>query len=136
MKAKPKPQKPIVAEPNADGVIEPRSELDPHHLSVAMARLVHPKDVKRAVERLVKVNGLRPIRPASQVCGGKSILEMMWGELDAIVERLMGGGAAEDDKGRAQGVAMCIALVENPYLPDVERIREQAMDRWEAQNAD
>lgn len=136
MMTKPRHAEPVVAEVNAEGYIEPTSELDMRHLRIALARYVHPKDIKRALARLTKINGFRPIRPASQVCGGKSILEMMWDELDAIVERLMGGGAAEDDKGRAQGVAMCIALVENPYLPDVERVREQAMDRWETQNAD
>lgn len=132
MKAKPKAHKPRVAKVGKDGMIEPISELNRKHLRIALARHVHPSDVERAVKRLVKVNGLRPLRPASQACMGKSILEMLWDELDAIVERLMAGGAAEEDKGKAQGVAYAIAVIENPYLPNVERIRDEAMDRWEA----
>jgi hypothetical protein len=125
-------REPKVAEVNGEGHIEPQSELDVRHLRVALARWVHPKDVDRAVKRLVKADSLRPIRPASQACQGKSILEMLWEELDAIVERLMAGGNDEDDKGKAQGVAWAIALVQNPYLPDIEHVRAEAMDRWEA----
>lgn len=134
MKAKPKPQVPAVAKPGEDGVIDPTSELDAKRLKVALARVVHPKDLDRAVKRVTKVSGLRPIRPASQVCHGKSILEMLWEELDSIVERLMGGGEAEGDVGRAQGVAYAIAVIENPYHVDMERIRAEAMQRWEEQN--
>jgi len=133
---KPKPQAPAVAEVNAEGYIEPTSELDVPHLSIALARWVHPKDLKRALARITKVNGLRPIRPASQVCNGKSLYEMMWEELDAIVERLMAGAASEEDKGRAQGVAFCIATVQNPYRPNIEAVREEAMRRWENDNAE
>jgi hypothetical protein len=46
----------------------------------------------------------------------------------------MGGGGHEDDVGRAQGVAYCIAVIENPYHVDIERIRAEAMVRWEDQN--
>lgn len=136
MKTKPKHQPPKVAEANDDGVIEPISELDHKHLTIALARHIHPSDLKRAVARLVKVNGLRPIRPASQVCQGKSILEMLWDELETIVERLMAGAEAEDDKGRALGTAYAIAVIENPYLPDIERVRKEAMRRWEAEHGD
>ena len=131
--AKPKHGEPVVAEVNEDGTIDVTSELDVLHLRVALARWVHPKDMKRALARLTKVNGFRPIRPASQVCNGKSILEMLYEELDAIVERLMAGAASEEDKGRAQGVAYAIAVIENPYMPNIERVREAAMDRWEAE---
>lgn len=136
--AKPKRQEPAVAEPNDEGFIEPTSELDVRHLRIALARWVHPSDIKRALGRLTKVNGLRPLRPASQVCGGKSIFEMLWEELDAIVERLQAGASddVEADKGRAQGVAFAIATIQNPYLPNIEAVRNEAMDRWEAQNGD
>lgn len=134
----PKQREPLVAEPNGQGYIEPQSELDVRHLRVALARWVHPADLKRALKRLTQVNGLRPIRPASQVCGGKSILEMLWDELDAIVERLQ-ADASDDlaaDRGRAQGVAYSIAVIQNPYLPNIEAVRAEAMDRWEAANAE
>jgi hypothetical protein len=134
MKTKPKPQEPQVALVGEDGTIQPMSELNAKHLRVALARHIHPSDLKRAVKRLTKVEGLRPLRPASQLCSGKSILDMLWEELDAIVERLMAGAASEEDKGRAQGTAYAIAVIENPYLPNIERIRDEAMQRWERDN--
>lgn len=67
------------------------------------------------------------------MCAGKSIYEIMWDELMTIVERLMTGQEAEDgrDPGRAEGVAYAIAVFTNPYAPNLEAIRDQAMERWE-----
>lgn len=72
----------------------------------------------------------------SSACAGKSILEMLWEELDAIVDRIMTEQDSEDgrDPGRAEGVAYCIAVFTNPYLPNLDAIREQAMDRWYEDN--
>lgn len=135
MKAKPR-QVQRVATPDENGDLQPLSDLDRKGLRAALARYVHPKDVDRAYKRLAKADSLRPLRPASQVCHGKSILEMLWEELDGIVERLMADGEAADgqDVGRAQGVAYAIAVIENPYHVDIERVRAEAMDRWEADN--
>ena len=54
--------------------------------------------------------------------------------MDSIVERLRNGGAAADgrDPGRAEGVAMCIAIIRQPYNPNIEAVREAAMERYEA----
>lgn len=63
---------------------------------------------------------------------GPSLLEMMWEVLDSIVDRLSEeGAAAEDgqDVGRAQGVANCIAIVQQPYSPDIMAVRAQAAER-------
>lgn len=71
---------------------------------------------------------------AGDDCRGRSIVEMMEDELDSIVERLMTpGAAAEDgrDPGRAEGVAFCIAIIRQPYNPDIEAVRNDAMLRWE-----
>lgn len=76
-------------------------------------------------------------RPASTA--GPSILEMMWEELDSIVDRLCEeGAAAEDglDSGRAQGMAHAIAIVEQPYQPNIEDVRARAMERRAAREAD
>lgn len=131
MMTKPRHADPVVAEVNAEGYIEPTSELDVRHLRIALARYVHPKDIKRALARLTKINGFRPIRPASQVCGGKSLFEMLWEELDVIVERIMAEAADEHDVGKAQGVAFAIATIQNPYRPNIESVRAEAMKRWE-----
>jgi hypothetical protein len=65
------------------------------------------------------------------VTSGKSLLELMWEELDAIVDRLLAEAEAEDgrDPGRAEGVAFCIALVTSPYAPNVDAVRRLAMER-------
>lgn len=65
---------------------------------------------------------------------GRSIIEIVWEEMDAVYGRLMAGeGArAKGDKGRAAGLAYALAVMTNPYAVNVETIREQAHARWEA----
>lgn len=67
-------------------------------------------------------------------CGGKSILEMYWDELDGLMLVLMDPdedlASVEMRKGRAEGVAWCIAVLVNPYHPDINTIRAQAVDRY------
>lgn len=77
------------------------------------------------------------VNAGGTTCGGKTILELLWEELDAIMDRLMTGAEADDerDPGRAEGVAYSIAVMQNPYLPNVDNVREQAMQRWEAAEA-
>jgi len=69
---------------------------------------------------------------APGTCGGKTMLELFWEELMTVYERLMTGQEAEDDVGIAQGVAYCIAVACNPYRPDIDAVRAQAAERWEA----
>lgn len=68
---------------------------------------------------------------APGACAGKTPLEMIWDDLDVVVERLAAGAEHEDDKGMALGLASAIAIIENPYRPDVERVRAVAMERWQ-----
>lgn len=65
---------------------------------------------------------------------GRSIIEMLWEEMDRVYGRLMAGeGArAKGDKGYARGLAYGLALMTNPYKVDVEAIRDAAHERWEA----
>lgn len=72
-----------------------------------------------------------------QDCAGKSILELLWDELDSIMERLMTRTGADDlrDPGRAEGIAYAIAVMQNPYRVSVDNVRDQAMARWEAAQA-
>lgn len=98
---------------------------------------------------------------------GKSLLEKLWDELDAVVDRLVADGQPDDPKlfapkdgpswgklrkivdkygedcrhwgetrGQAQGLAFAITTIENPYNPDIEEVKERAMERWEERNAD
>lgn len=77
------------------------------------------------------------VNAGGSACGGETLLELMWEELMAVYERLMTGQAAEDgrDPGRAEGLALAIAVVQNPYLPNLDNVREQAQERWETENA-
>lgn len=64
---------------------------------------------------------------------GRSIIEMIWEEMDAVYGRLMAGDGAKakGDKGYARGLAHALAIMTNPYQPNIEAIREQAHERWE-----
>lgn len=69
------------------------------------------------------------------IYGGPTLLEALWAEMDRLMEGLMTGTDAEDegDKYRAQELAWVLAVVSNAYNPSVDRIRAEAMARWNAQ---
>lgn len=71
-------------------------------------------------------------------CAGMSILELTWDRLMSVMDRLMTGTEAEDgrDPGRAEGLAYAIAVMSNPYLPNIDTVREVAVERWYAENPD
>ena len=92
---------------------------------------------------------------------GRTLIEQLfdeyWSELDTIVEHLMANSEPEvsdfnsgvqyqdidcgeadrackewgEWRGQAQGMAYALALLTNPGAPDIEAIREEAMQRWE-----
>lgn len=89
----------------------------------------------------------------------QALFEELWKELDAIVDHLMSEGAPEiwtdedgeiragkdfegdglkahlqygEWRGQAQGLAYALAVLTNPYQPDVDKIRAEEMERWEA----
>jgi hypothetical protein len=95
------------------------------------AREVRLEFADRLVDTLCP--GLHP-----RSCAGRSLQDMMWDELLTVVDRLVqGDGAeAEDDRGKAQGIAYCLAITQNPYKPNMEAIREEAMRRYEEQFED
>lgn len=81
---------------------------------------------------------------------GKSLLEKLWDELDVVMDRLMADGEPEnagypyhqddledyrswgEDRGQAQGLAFAIAIIENPYHPNMPAVKARAVERWEA----
>lgn len=70
----------------------------------------------------------------ARYCEGKSIKEIMEDELDSIIMRLMtpGSEAADGrDPGRGESLCWAIALVENPYAPDMDKAKGEAMLRYE-----
>lgn len=72
---------------------------------------------------------------------GKSVLDLLWERLDAFVNELMAKDMPHPDKtadpdfreikGRAYGMAEAIALITNPYHPDIDAVRADAVERWE-----
>jgi len=69
---------------------------------------------------------------------GPSIWELVWGELDDIMDRLMNPGSeAEDgrDPGRAEATAYILAIFENPTKPDIQAIRAEAVRRYQERAA-
>lgn len=75
------------------------------------------------------------VNAEGMVCGGQSIQELAWDELMTVVDRILSGGAAADgrDPGRAEGMAMIIAIFQNPYRPNIEAVRKESTDRWYAE---
>lgn len=73
---------------------------------------------------------------AGSSCGGQSLYDMMWDEMMAVTDRLIGDGdqADPDDVGGARMLAWVIAVMQNPYLPNVDAVREQVMERWERED--
>lgn len=80
----------------------------------------------------------------------QALLEEGWKELDTIVEHIMSEEmpywekySSDFDKfaadlqeycewrGQAQGIAYMLAVLTNPYQPDIDAIREEAIQRWE-----
>ena len=68
---------------------------------------------------------------------GPSIREQMWEELDSLINILMAHKAKDVvyARGRAYGVASCLAILEQPYSPNVDAVRERAMERWNERRA-
>jgi hypothetical protein len=96
----------------------------------------------QARELLGKLAGI--LRPENT---GRSILEILTEEMDAIMDRLMAEGdppmpvtpsvevladwqAWGEERGRAQGVAYALAVLTNPYAPSVPAQRSAAAARW------
>lgn len=78
-------------------------------------------------------------RPAlAPIYGGPTLLEALWNEMDRLMEQLMQPAGADDpnDRYRAEELAWVIAIVSNPYDPSVDRIRAEAMKRWNAAEAE
>lgn len=100
-------------------------------------------------------------RPSlAPIYGGPTLLEALWNEMDRLMEALMTGEEADDscrkrgcfpigpdaegepetecghpDNGnryRAEELAWVLAIVSNAYDPSVDRIREEALSRWNA----
>ncbi len=66
------------------------------------------------------------------IYGGPTLLEALWDEMDRLMEGLMTKADAADggDKFRAEELGFIIAVVTNPYRPDINAIRKEALRRF------
>jgi hypothetical protein len=70
---------------------------------------------------------------------GGSVREMLWSELDDVVDKIQrrvdrGKQPLNKHVGQAQGLALALAILVNPFAYDVDAIRVEAMARYEARN--
>lgn len=70
----------------------------------------------------------RALRPFA----GFSIFDEIMMNLDAVIDRLMGGDETEDgrDPGRAEAFTMALAIIRNPHSPDFVAEKARQMERW------
>lgn len=63
---------------------------------------------------------------------GPTILERMRQELDRLIEAVGTNSDNEDglDKGRIHNACYFIALMQNPYAPNINGVRDAAIKRW------
>lgn len=82
---------------------------------------------------------------------GKSIRESVQEELDTVVERLLADGrpsragidvqaanewqAYGEERGQAQGLAIALAIFNNPYKPNVPETKREAVERVKARES-
>lgn len=95
---------------------------------------------------------------AAHVNAGKTLLEIIWEDLDRVMDLLMEEGEPSkgtfvreyiatdtglkanewwdvlrewgEQRGQAQGLAYAIAVLTNPYHVDVDAVRTEAVARW------
>jgi hypothetical protein len=68
------------------------------------------------------------------MAAGPSILELMWKELDAVIDQIQqtsNGQEMRQLRAEATGIAKCVAIILNPYKPDVNAVRQFAAARLE-----
>lgn len=67
---------------------------------------------------------------------GKSISGLLWERLDEIMtglmEKLYEGDELPRMQGEALGLATAVALIRSPHAPDVDAVRKEARERYEA----
>lgn len=67
---------------------------------------------------------------------GRGISGLLWEALDqCMVNLLEGGWSGEEkaeEKGLALGLATALALIRSPHSPDVDAIRKEARERYDA----
>lgn len=73
-------------------------------------------------------------------CHGRSPLDRLKHNLDVAVDDFMDDRNSKKQKTRLRGViyglSFAIAVIENPFLIDQDRVTTEAWERWTAKEAD
>lgn len=100
------------------------------------------------IKRLIREQERAVENGHSVSCAGKSIIERLQDQLDLCIYTLMTDWVGrppttEEEreeylllKGRAQGLTEALTIFDNPYYPDQNRIKNEAMLRYEARVAE
>jgi hypothetical protein len=104
------------------------------------ASIETPELLPEAANALADALRAAYVQAGSYDCGGETIMDLIWREMMVVTDRLIGiqdsGEEPDpDDVGAARSLAWVLAVMQNPYLPDVESVRAQVMNRWEVENA-
>ncbi len=84
-------------------------------------------------ESLLKKHNCPWVDGAVLPIGSKTLLEELWSELDATMDKLMVNPTA-DLKQYARGVAYGIAVFSQPYFNNVKEVSQEASFRWKMRN--
>jgi hypothetical protein len=68
---------------------------------------------------------------------GRPVSGVLWAQLDEAMEHIMSGELDEEVEkprmqGKALGLAYAIAAIRSPHDPDVDAVRREAKERYEA----
>lgn len=98
---------------------------------------------KKNKDKKVKKDGIPAIddRPAVE-CAGKTIKQLIEERLDEYIDELMDDDAVAGMtemqlsalKHTAAGLTEALAILSKPYYPNIEAIKEEAMDRYAERN--
>jgi hypothetical protein len=89
-------------------------------------------------ERRLMNQGRSIADSADGTCEGKGLIEMLEDLLDGSFDQLMSPAGLEQpelEKGYALGLSTAIAVLTNPYFPNVDVIKAEAVERYEARSA-
>jgi hypothetical protein len=102
------------------------------------------RERNRAMAELVNGDVRKALGEARPSCNGKSIIDLIWEQLleayddllevQPLAERttdIRAQAALWHQKGACLGLATALAILHNPYSPDIDAIRKECVERYE-----
>lgn len=135
---------------SVDAIEEESEQLQRDFTEVPKDGTVRVESVSKRGDRILDLDGMK-FQIGQRVCeellaalsrslrpyAGYSIFDCIMQDLDVVLDRLMSGNPADDDRdpGRAEAYTMCLAIIRNPYEPDYPAEKQRQMERWEKRDA-